>query len=62
MVYDPKTDEHHHHRTNLSASPVDGDNAAVVLAKAVIATLYGSSVVPGGDPAGPGAESSDASP
>lgn len=37
---------------NLSASPVDGENAAVVLGKAVIAALYGSSAVPGGDPAG----------
>lgn len=37
---------------NLSASPVDGENAAVVLGKAVIGALYGSSAVPGGDPAG----------
>lgn len=38
--------------TNLSASPVAGENAAVVLGKAVIAAMYGSSAVPGGDPAG----------
>ncbi len=37
---------------NLSASPVDGENAAVVLGKTVIAALYGASAVPGGDPAG----------
>ena len=45
--------------TNLSASPVGGENAAVVLGKAVIAAMYGSSAVPGGDPAG--APSSSAS-
>ncbi len=44
--------------TNLSASPVSGTNAAVVLAEVVIANLYGASAVPGGDPAGgAGAES-----
>lgn len=37
---------------NLSASPVTGENAAVVLGKAVIAELYGADAVPGGDPAG----------
>lgn len=36
---------------NLSASPVDGQNAAVVLAKSVMSTLYGASVLPP-DPAG----------
>ncbi|WP_207835986.1 serine hydrolase domain-containing protein [Williamsia soli] len=36
--------------TNLSASPVDGENAAVVVAKSIIGTLYGKSAVPG-DPA-----------
>ncbi|AYJ48850.1 serine hydrolase domain-containing protein [Rhodococcus sp. P1Y] len=37
--------------TNLSASPVDGQNAAVVIAKSIIGTLYGSSDVPGGSAA-----------
>ncbi|PYE20858.1 D-alanyl-D-alanine carboxypeptidase [Williamsia limnetica] len=36
--------------TNLSASPVDGENAAVVVAKSIISTLYGPTNVPG-DPA-----------
>ena len=36
--------------TNLSASPVDGQNAAVVVGKSIIGTLYGASAVPG-DPA-----------
>lgn len=40
--------------TNLSASPVSGTNAAVVLAEVVIADLYGASAVPGGDPAAGG--------
>ena len=52
MVYDPTKDNTIIIATNLSASPVDGENAAVVLGKAVIAQLYGASVVPGGDPAG----------
>ncbi|MEO6826140.1 MAG: serine hydrolase domain-containing protein [Microbacteriaceae bacterium] len=41
--------------TNLAASPVDGNNAAVVVAKTILATLYGSSVVPKSDPAAPAA-------
>ncbi len=38
--------------TNLAAAPATGENAAAVLGKAVLAALYGSSAVPGGDPAG----------
>lgn len=45
-----------HHNTiiigaNLSASPVTGENAAVVLAKSVISALYGASDVPADKPA-----------
>jgi D-alanyl-D-alanine carboxypeptidase len=54
MVYDLKTDDTIIIGCNLSASPVDGENAAVVLAKSVIGTLYGASAVPG-DPAAPSA-------
>ncbi len=50
MVYDPTQDLTIIIGVNLSASPVDGDNAAVVLAKVAIARLYGIPV-PGGDPA-----------
>ena len=45
---------------NLSASPVDGVNAAVVLAKSVIGSLYGKSVLPP-DPADPAASPTPAS-
>ena len=38
--------------TNLSASPVNGNNAALELAKSVLVALYGASAVPGADPAG----------
>jgi D-alanyl-D-alanine carboxypeptidase len=50
MVYDPVADVTIIIGTNLSASPVSGENAAVVLGKSVIAALYGGADV-GGDPA-----------
>ena len=50
MVYDPTNDNTVIIGTNLAASPVDGANAATVLGKTVIASLYGIPV-PGGDPA-----------
>ncbi len=46
MVYNRKTRETIIIGTNLSASPVDGENAAVAVAKGVLVTLYGSAVVP----------------
>ncbi len=46
MVYNRKTRETIVIGTNLSASPVDGENAAVAVAKGVLVTLYGSAVVP----------------
>jgi D-alanyl-D-alanine carboxypeptidase len=52
MVHDAKAGNTVIIGTNLAASPASGENAAVVLGKAVIAALYGASVVPGGDPAG----------
>ncbi|MFB2598979.1 serine hydrolase domain-containing protein [Herbiconiux sp. P17] len=51
MAYDLDTGDTIIVGVNLSASPVDGENAAVVVAKSIIATLYGASAVPG-DPAG----------
>jgi D-alanyl-D-alanine carboxypeptidase len=53
MAYDINTGTTIILAANLSASPVTGENAAVELAKGVIATLYGSGDVPGGNPAGP---------
>ena len=47
--------------TNLSASPVAGENAAVVLGKAVLGELYGASSVPG-DPAAAAPTTGSASP
>jgi len=52
MVHDPKAENTIIIGCNLAASPVQGDNAATVLAKPVIATLYGAADVPSGDPAG----------
>lgn len=52
MAYNLDTDDTIIVGVNLSASPVDGQNAAVVVAKAIMATLYGASSVPG-DPAAP---------
>jgi D-alanyl-D-alanine carboxypeptidase len=57
MVYDPEADTTIILATNLSASPVDGENAAVVLGKAVMAQLYGQSAVAGADPAQSGSTS-----
>ena len=57
MTYDPTTDSTIIIGTNLAASPVTGENAAVGIGKAVIAKLYGIPV-PGGDPAAAGAGSS----
>jgi len=50
MARDPKARTTLIIGTNLSASPVDGENAAVVVAKAVMGVLYGGSVS-AGDPA-----------
>jgi D-alanyl-D-alanine carboxypeptidase len=52
MAYDINTGDTIILSANLSASPVTGENAAVELAKVIIATLYGSADVPGGNPAG----------
>ncbi|TQM65024.1 serine hydrolase domain-containing protein [Humibacillus xanthopallidus] len=46
MVHNLATDDTIIIGVNLSASPIKGENAAVVVAKAVIATLYGSSATP----------------
>ncbi len=46
MVYNLRTHDTIIIMTNLAASPVDGENAAVVVAKTVIGTLYGSSDLP----------------
>lgn len=53
MVYNIHTGDTIIIASNLSASPVDGENAAVLVAKTVIATLYGASDVPHGNPAAP---------
>ena len=53
MAYDINTGDTIILSANLSASPVTGENAAVELAKVIIATLYGGGDVPGGNPAGP---------
>jgi D-alanyl-D-alanine carboxypeptidase len=53
MAYDPTQDNTIIIGTNLAASPVTGENAAVLLGKAVIAGLYGLPVS-GGDPAAAG--------
>jgi D-alanyl-D-alanine carboxypeptidase len=51
MVYDVTTGDTIIIGCNLAASPVSRQGAAVVVAKTVIAELYGASAVPGGDPA-----------
>ncbi len=51
MVYDIKTHDTIIVGTNLAASPVTGENAAVVVARTIIGTLYGGSVVSKQDPA-----------
>jgi D-alanyl-D-alanine carboxypeptidase len=53
MVYNKDTDDTIIVGANLSASPVDGETAAVVIAKTIIATLYGSAAVPTSNPAAP---------
>lgn len=53
MVYNNTTDDTIIVGANLSASPVDGETAAVVVAKAIIAALYGASAVPTSNPAAP---------
>jgi D-alanyl-D-alanine carboxypeptidase len=57
MAYDPVADNTIIIGLNLSASPVNGENAAVVIGKVVISELYGADAVPGGDPAGAGSAS-----
>ena len=53
MVYNTDTHDTIIVAANLSASPVDGETAAVVVAKTIIATLYGAADVPTGNPAAP---------
>ncbi|CAN5327225.1 serine hydrolase domain-containing protein [soil metagenome] len=53
MVYNENTGDTIIVGANLSASPVDGETAAVVVAKSIIATLYGTASVPTGNPAAP---------
>lgn len=53
MVYNTETQDTIIVAANLSASPVDGETAAVVVAKTIIATLYGAADVPSGNPAAP---------
>lgn len=52
MVYNRKTHDTVIIATNLAASATTGENAAVTVGKAVLATLYGAGSIPGGDPAG----------
>jgi D-alanyl-D-alanine carboxypeptidase len=51
MGYDPQAENTIVVATNLATVP-EGEGSALVLAKAIIATLYGASSVPGGSPAG----------
>ncbi|MFA4896874.1 MULTISPECIES: serine hydrolase [Microbacterium] len=53
MVYNTNTEDTIIVAANLSASPVDGETAAVVVAKTIIATLYGAAAVPSSNPAAP---------
>lgn len=53
MVYNANTQDTIIVAANLSASPVDGETAAVVVAKTIIATLYGAAAVPSSNPAAP---------
>lgn len=46
MAYDLKTHDTIIISTNLAASPVSGENAAVVIGKTILATLYGKAVLP----------------
>ncbi|MEZ5123011.1 MAG: serine hydrolase domain-containing protein [Solirubrobacterales bacterium] len=51
MIYNRKTHDTIIIATNLAASAANGENAAVTVGKAVLATLYGEAAVQGGDPA-----------
>ncbi|MDF2443410.1 MAG: D-alanyl-D-alanine carboxypeptidase [Subtercola sp.] len=53
MVYDVATGDTIIIGCTLSASPVDGVNAAVVLGKSVLGALYGSAILPPGSSAAP---------
>ena len=53
MVYNRKTHDTIIIGSNLAASPVTGEPAAVVVAKLIIATLYGPGTVPGNPAAVP---------
>jgi D-alanyl-D-alanine carboxypeptidase len=52
MGYDPQLENTIIVATNLAATP-EGEGSALVLAKGIIATLYGASSVPDDSPAGP---------
>jgi D-alanyl-D-alanine carboxypeptidase len=56
MAYNRNTHDTIIIAANLSASPVNGENAAVVLAKTIIGTLYGAGDVPVDPPASATAE------
>ncbi len=53
MVYNNNTDDTIIVGTNLAASPVDGAECRGGPGQGIIATLYGASDVPGGNPAAP---------
>lgn len=46
VAYDLKTHDTIIISTNLAASPASGENAAVVIGKTILATLYGKAVLP----------------
>jgi D-alanyl-D-alanine carboxypeptidase len=50
MVYNAKTHDTIIVASNLAASPVSGETAAVLVAKTILGTLYGASVVPKRNP------------
>jgi D-alanyl-D-alanine carboxypeptidase len=58
MGHDPQAENTIVVATNLATTP-EGEGAAVVLAKAVIATLYGDSSVPAGGPPGAPSEGTE---
>ncbi len=51
MAYNTNTGDTIIVGSNLAASPVDGETAAVVVAKTIIATMYGSAGISPGNPA-----------
>lgn len=53
MVYNNNTEDTIIVGANLSASPASGETAAVVVAKSIIAALYGAADVPSSNPAAP---------